>query len=170
MQTFLISVWRDQALAEAAAAALETGGVNKSAITILGNGYQSTTDYGLIDPNRDARRRAKAMASWLVPFGFLSGVGFNLVTQLDTFPWAGPIGNPVIGGLLGAMGGAMGGGFIGGGLNLIGSDSVPYYNRTQAGRYVVVIKGNEVVTRQASRILRPLQPDALKTYADGADV
>ncbi|GEM_PF-4957964 len=48
------------------------------------------------------------MASWLVPFGFAAGYTFSLITGLDTFAWAGTIGNRVIGGLLGAISGAMG--------------------------------------------------------------
>jgi hypothetical protein len=48
------------------------------------------------------------MARWLIPFGFLAGLTFTQITDLHTFDFAGPWGQPLIGGLLG-----MGSGFLG---------------------------------------------------------
>ena len=48
------------------------------------------------------------MATWLLPFGFGAGLLFTFITNLDTFAFAGPIGQPLIGGLLGLGSGWMG--------------------------------------------------------------
>ena len=48
------------------------------------------------------------MATWLLPFGFGAGMLFTFITNLDTFAFAGPLGQPVIGGLLGLGSGWMG--------------------------------------------------------------
>lgn len=48
------------------------------------------------------------MARWLIPFGFFAGLTFTLITDLHTFAFAGPLGEPLIGGLLGMGSGWMG--------------------------------------------------------------
>jgi hypothetical protein len=48
------------------------------------------------------------MVRWLMPFGFFAGLMFSLITNLDTFAFAGPYGEPLIGGLLGMGSGWMG--------------------------------------------------------------
>ena len=55
----------------------------------------------LLNPNLTRQRRQKAMARWLMPFGFLAGLTFTQITTLTTFDSFGPWGQPVIGGLLG---------------------------------------------------------------------
>jgi hypothetical protein len=102
------------------------------------------------------------LAIWLVPFGFLAGVGFSVLSGLDTFAWAGPIGNHLIGGLLGAMGGAMGSFFVGGGVGLSGGsgDALAYRNRLAAGKYVLIVEEeSETRIREATRILRQFEPE-----------
>ena len=108
------------------------------------------------------------MASWLIPFGFLSGVGFSIVTNLQTFAWAGEIGNHVIGGLLGSIGGTMGSVFIGGGGGIaFGSgDALPYRNRLNAGKYIIVVEGSQLLLQQATLILRKCDPEGIQTYID----
>jgi len=41
-------------------------------------------------------------------------------------------------------------------------DALPYHNRLNAGKYLVVVQGSESVTRQATRILRSFEPENLK--------
>ena len=48
------------------------------------------------------------MARWLLPFGFMAGLTFPQITNLETFSSLGPWGQPVIGGLLGMGSGLMG--------------------------------------------------------------
>ncbi|HLO85598.1 MAG TPA: hypothetical protein VK203_11425 [Nostocaceae cyanobacterium] len=166
---YLVAVLPDRIQAEAAYLALEKEGINS---TILGKGYKTADEFGLIDPKEQAIKQSKLMAIWLVPFGFFAGFTFSFITGLNTFAWAGEIGNHVIGGLLGAGSGAMGSLFVGGGVGLVagGGDALPYRNRLDAGKYLVVVQGSETVTRQATRILRQFEPENLQGYADNASV
>lgn len=165
---YLVAVLSDRIAAEAAYSALEKEGLPMPQISILGRGYKSADEYGLIDPNETARKQAKLMAIWLVPFGFAAGLTFSLITNLDTFAWAGEIGNHIIGGLLGAISGAMGSFFVGGGVGLVfgGGDSLPYRNRLNAGKYLIVVKGSDSLIRQATNLLRQFNPENLQGYAD----
>ncbi|MFN5952132.1 MAG: hypothetical protein ACK6A9_04215 [Dolichospermum sp.] len=162
---YLVAVLSDRIQAEAADLALEKEGING---TILGRGYKSADEFGLIDPKEEAKKQVKLMAIWLVPFGFFSGFTFSLITGLDTFAWAGEIGNHVIGGILGAGSGAMGSIFVGGGVGLFegGGDALPYRNRLDAGKYLIVVRGSETLTRQATRILRQFDPENIQGYAE----
>jgi hypothetical protein len=169
---YLVAVLPDRIQAEAAYLALEKEGVPIDKVSILGKGYKSADEFGLIDPNEQAKKQSRLMSFWLVPFGFVAGVAFNLLTGLNTFPWAGEIGNQLIGGLLGAGAGAMGALFAGGGIGLlVGSgDALPYRNRLNAGKYIVVVQGAESLTRQATKILRQFEPENIQGYADPSEV
>ncbi|NET00138.1 MAG: hypothetical protein F6K62_18285 [Sphaerospermopsis sp. SIO1G2] len=162
---YLIAVLPDRIQAEAASVGLEKEGIDS---TILGKGYKTADEFGLIDPNEEAKKQVKLMAFWLIPFGFFAGATFSLITGLDTFAWAGEIGNHVIGGILGAGSGAMGSVFVGGGVGLVfgGGDALPYRNRLNAGKYIVVVQGSEILTRQATRILRQYDPENIQGYAE----
>jgi len=169
---YLVAVLPDRIQAEAAYLALEQEGISIDKVTILGRGYKSADEFGLIDPNDQAQKQSRLLLFWLVPFGFVSGLAFNLLTGLNTFPWAGEVGNALIGGLLGAGAGAMGSFFVGGGVGLaFGSgDALPYRNRLNAGKYLIVVQGTELVTRQATRVLRKFEPENIQGYADTAGV
>lgn len=163
---YLIAVLGNRIEAEAAYVALEKDGVPVRQVSILGKGYKSADEFGLIDPKEPARRQAKLMATWLVPFGFAGGFIFSLMTGLNTFAWAGEIGNHLVGGLLGAISGAMGSVFVGGGVGLMvgGGDALPYRNRLAAGKYLVVVQGTETLIRQATKILRQFEPENIQGY------
>lgn len=105
---YLVAVLPDRIQAEAAYLALEKEGIPIDKVTILGRGYKSADEFGLIDPNEQAKKQSRLLSFWLVPFGFVAGVTFNFLTDLDTFAWAGVVGNRLIGGLLGAGAGACG--------------------------------------------------------------
>ncbi|HEY9706224.1 MAG TPA: hypothetical protein V6C58_27555, partial [Allocoleopsis sp.] len=124
----LIAVLSDRIQAESGYLDLEKEKIPMSQVSILGKGYKTADEYGLIDPNEEARKQVLLMGTWLMPFGFLAGTGFSLITNLHTFAWAGEIGDHLIGGLLGAISGAMGSVFVGGGVGLIigGGDALPY--------------------------------------------
>jgi hypothetical protein len=165
---YLVAVLTDRIQAESAYNELEKQGVPLSKISILGRGYKSADEFGLIDPNEEAQKQAKLMAIWLVPFGFIGGVGFSVATNLQTFAWAGEIGDHIIGGILGAIGGAMGSVFIGGGGGIaFGSgDALPYRNRINAGKYLIVVEGSPLLLQQATTILRKCDPENMKSYID----
>jgi hypothetical protein len=162
---YLVAVLRDRIEAEAAYLGLEKEGIKS---TILGRGYKTADEFGLIDPNEEAKKQVRLMAVWLVPFGFFAGFTFSFITGLETFAWAGEIGNHIIGGLLGAVSGGLGSVVSGGGVGLIigGGDALPYRNRLDAGKYLIVVQDSENVTRQATRILRQFDPENLQGYAD----
>ncbi|MGD1704661.1 hypothetical protein [Dapis sp. BLCC M229] len=163
---YLVAVFSDRMKAEAAYSALEKEGLPMKQVAILGRGYQTADEYGLIDPKEQARKQALRMITWLVPFGFAAGTTFSLITGLNTFAWAGEFGNHFIGGILGAISGAMGGTFVGGGVGLIvgGGDAVSYRNRLNAGKYLVVIRGSEALTRLATRTLYQFKPENIQGY------
>lgn len=164
---YLIAVLSDRLQAEEAYTALEKAGIPIDKITMLGKGYKSADEFGLIDPNEQAKKRAIWMAYWLVPFGFGAGYIFNLITGLDTFDWAGSPWNHILGGVLGAIAGAMGSVFVGGGIGLsTGSgDALPYRNRLNAGKYLIVVQGSEALKNQATNILRQFNPENIQGYA-----
>ncbi|MBE9013897.1 hypothetical protein IQ250_27285 [Pseudanabaenaceae cyanobacterium LEGE 13415] len=166
--SYLVAVLSDRIKAEEAYSALEKEGLPMDKITILGRGYKSADEYGLIDPNETARKQVRLMASWLVPFGFLGGAAFNVITGLDTFAWAGEIGSPLIAGILGGLSGLLGSVFVGGGVGLVvgGGDALPYRNRLNAGKYLIVINGSDSLIRQATRSLRAFDPESLQGYAE----
>ena len=165
---YLIAVLQDRIQAEAAYSALEKEGLPMDKVTILGRGYKSAYEFGLIDPNEQAKKQSTLMAYWLIPFGFIAGFAFNLSTGIELFPWAGAFGNHVIGGILGAVSGALGSIFVGGGVGLVvgSGDALPYRNRLNAGKYLVVVKAPETTTRVATRILRQFEPENLQAYVD----
>ncbi|HAZ48928.1 MAG TPA: hypothetical protein DDW76_02280 [Cyanobacteria bacterium UBA11369] len=165
---YLVAVLSDRIQAEAAYSALEKEGLPLDKVTILGKGYKSADEFGLIDPNEQALKQVKLMATWLIPFGFFAGVGFSLSTNLNTFAWAGEIGNHLIGGILGAGSGLLGSIFAGGGTGLVfgGGDALPYRNRLNAGKYLVVVKGSETLTRKATSIIRQFDPENIQGYVE----
>jgi hypothetical protein len=165
---YLIAVLVDRMEAEAAYTALEAKGLAMDRIAILGKGYQSADEYGFIDPNERGIRQAKLMAAWLIPFGFIGGSAFSLLTGLNTFAWAGEIGNHLVGGLLGAIGGTMGSIFIGGGSGIVfgSGDALSYRNRLNAGQYLIVVQGSEILLQQAANVLRTCNPENMQSYID----
>jgi hypothetical protein len=164
---YLVAVLPDRLKAEEAYTALEKEGLPTQQIDILGTGYKSADEFGFIDPNEQAKKGMTSLSSWLIPFGFVAGYAFNVLTGIEIFP-IGNLGNHAIGGLLGAASGALGAYFVGGGVGLsVGSgDALPYRNRLNAGKYLIVVKGTEELTRQATRILRQFEPENLQGYAE----
>lgn len=167
---YVVAILPDRIQAEAAYSALETENLPMQQVSILGKGYKSADEFGFLDPNKEARKQMKLMAIWIVPFGFIAGIAFNLSTQYSLVPEVGALGNQLIGGLLGAIAGAMGSFFVGGGTSLVfGSrDVVPYRNRLNAGKYLVVVSGTPSVTNRATRILKQFNPENIQGYVEPA--
>ena len=163
---YLVAVLRDRIKAEAAYSALETAQFPMKEVAILGQGYKSADEYGLIDPANPAWKQIRLMMIWLVPFGFGAGFAFDAITGLNTFPWTGTLGNQILGGFLGAGSGALGAFFVGGGVGAaLGSgDALSYRNRLDAGKYLLVVRGSGTDIRLATPIIRRLQPENLQGY------
>ncbi|MEG3863636.1 hypothetical protein [Microcoleus sp. herbarium12] len=165
---YLIAVLPDRMQAEAAYCALEKEGLPMKQVSILGRGYKTADEFGLIDPNQQAKKQAKLMAVWLIPFGFIAGVTFSLMTELKTFAWAGEIGDHAIGGVLGAIAAGMGSVFVGGagGMAFGSGDALPYRNRLNAGKFLIAVKGNDNLTNQAANILKQFEPENMQGYTE----
>jgi hypothetical protein len=165
---YVVAVLPDRMQAEAAYSALEKEGLPDNQIDILGSGYKSADEYGLINPNNQARKGTKRLIYWLLPFGFIAGYAFNFLTGIEILPAVGAFGNQIIAGLLGAISGALDAYFVGGAVGLtVGSgDALPYRNRLNAGKYLIVVKGTEELTRQATRVLRQFEPENIQGYTE----
>lgn len=163
---YLVAVLNDRIKAEEAYSALEKAKFSMTGVDILGKGYKSADDYGLIDPANQAWKQVQLMMLWLVPFGFIAGFSFNAITGLDTFAFAGRFGNQIIGGLLGAASGALGAFFVGGGAGAaFGSgDALSYRNRLNAGKYLIVVRGTDSEIRLATPIIRRFRPENIQGY------
>jgi hypothetical protein len=74
----------------------------------IGDGETPLREVERLDASAARRSRQRSMARWLIPFGFLAGLTFTQITDLHTFDFAGPWGQPLIGGLLGMGSGLMG--------------------------------------------------------------
>ena len=164
---YLIAVLPDKTQAQAAYSALTNEGLSPNQIDILGSGYKSADDYNLIDPNQQARKGAKRLLYWLVPFGFIAGYAFNYLTGIEILA-LGNLASHIVGGLLGAASGALGAYLVGGGVGLtVGSgDALAYRNRLNAGKYLIVVKGTEELTRRATGILRSFEPENIQGYVE----
>lgn len=167
---YVIAVLSNRTQAEAAAAALTQEGLPIEQVRVLGKGDKIADEFSFIDPRKQGRKRAIFMSFWLVPFGFIAGIAFNLSTQYQLVPSVGAFGNQMIGGLLGAIGGAMGSLFVGGGVDLsLGSgDAVPYRARLNEGKYLVIVNGTPNLTNKANSILRQFKPENLNGYIDSS--
>ncbi|MGJ3249408.1 MAG: hypothetical protein ACFE0I_25460 [Elainellaceae cyanobacterium] len=165
---YVIAVLSDRIQAEEVYSALEREKFPAERVSLVGDGYESADALSIVDPSIQARKRARWMAYWLVPFGFLGGVAFNLSTQFQLFSWAGTLGNQIIGGILGAIGGAMGSLFVGGGISIgLGDRESPSYREhLKDGKYVIVVNGPPNLTNKANRILRQFDPEAIQGYID----
>lgn len=165
---YLVAVLPNRQKAESANSALRQAGLPVTQVSILGQGYQSADQFGLINPNQEAKKQSRQLSSWLIPFGFAAGFAFNFLTQIAILPQASPLLNHIIGGILGAGAGAMGAVFTGGAVGwTVGSgDALPYRNRLNAGKYLVVVRGTDAQIEQAAQTLKPLDPEEIQGYVD----
>lgn len=168
----LITVLRDRIQAEEAYLALEKEGLPMDKVSILGRGYKSADEFGLIDPSLEAKKQIKLMAYWLIPFGFVAGYVFNVLTAIELFEWAGSLGNHIIGGVFGAIAAAMGSFFVGSGFGLTSGsgDALSYRNLLDEGKYLVVVKGSESLTNRATYILRQFKPENIQGYVEPSNI
>lgn len=163
---YLIAVLPDRFQAEEAYTALEKAGIPLSKMAIAGRGYKTADELGLYDPKYLAKRKAIFMAYWLVPFGFVGGYLFNLITGLHNLDWAGDPGNHIVGGILGAIGGAMGSIFVGGGAGWATStadDTVPYRDYLEANKYLLLVDNIGGLGDRAMPVLRKLTPETIQS-------
>lgn len=163
---YLVAVLPNRLDAEEAYTVLEKAGFPSQGVSILGTGYKSADEFGFLSPNIQAKKRAQLMAIWVVPFGFVAGFAFNSITKIDIISTVGDLGNHIIGGIFGAIAGAMGSIFVGGGVGLsTGSgDALPYRNRLNAGKYLIVVQGTEQQVNEAIPLLQKFKPEEMQGY------
>ncbi|MFE4106352.1 hypothetical protein [Almyronema epifaneia] len=167
---YLIAVLSNRIQVEKAYSALAEEAVPMSQVSVLGRGYQSADEFGLINPDDEADKQSNRLATWVIPFGFLAGFAFSVLSGLQTFAWAGELGNHLIGGLLGAASGALGAFVVGriSGWTVGSGDAIAYRNRLNAGKYLIITQGSDELVRQATRILRQFEPENLQGYTEPA--
>ena len=167
---YLVTVLENKQQAEEAYSVLQQDGIAPEEITILGQGYQSADEFGLIDPNLQAGKRAKKLAYMLVPFGFIAGYAFNILTGIHLFSFTNSVTEHLIGGILGAGSGWLGAIIVGGGVGLTtgSGDALTYRNRLNEGKYIIVTKGTDSLIRQATRLLRQYEPEYIQGYEEPA--
>lgn len=164
---YLIAVLPDRFQAEEAYTALEKAGIPLTKMAIAGRGYKTADEVGLYDAKEQAKKKAIFMAYWLIPFGFIGGYIFNLITGLHNLDWAGEPGNHIVGGILGAIGGAMGSVFVGGGASWATStagDTVSYREYLDANKYLLLVDNVGGFGDRAIPILRQLTPELIQSY------
>jgi hypothetical protein len=168
IMNYLVAVLPEKTTAEAAYSALEQQGLSESQVNILGQGYKSADEFGLINPEKPARRQVNRLLTWLIPFGFIAGYAFNVLTSIEILPQATAFGNQLIAGLLGAASGALGAWVVGRlvGLTVGSGDALSYRNRLNAGKYLIIVQGNEGIIREATRVLRQFEPENIQGYAN----
>ena len=165
---YLVAVLDNKQQAEQAYSTLQQDGISPEKVTILGQGYKSADEFGLIDPERQAGKRAKKMTYMLIPFGFVAGYVFNVLTGIHLFSFTNSITEHIIGGILGAASGFLGAIFIGGGVGLTTgkTDALTYRNRLNAGKYIIVTQGTDSIIRQATKLLRQFEPEYIQGYEE----
>ena len=164
---YLVAVLPDRNQAEAAYSALAKEGLSSNQINVLGEGYKSADEYGLINPTVAASKETKRELYWLMSFGFVAGFVFNWLTSIQLLPIA-PIGNHIIGGIFGAAAGVLGASLSGRtiGLTIGSGDALPYRNRLNAGKYLIIVEGTDELTRQATSVLRQFEPENIQGYTE----
>jgi nitroreductase len=77
-------------------------------LVAVGEGEMDLEAVDRLNPAATRRQRQRAMARWLIPFGFLAGLTFTYITDLDTLAFFGPWSQHLFGALLGLGSGWMG--------------------------------------------------------------
>lgn len=165
---YLVTVLANKQQAEEAYSVLQKDGISEDKVTILGKDYQSADEFGLIDPNKQASKRASKLAYGLIPFGFAAGYAFNVLTGIQLFSFTNAFAEHIIGGVLGAASGLLGAILVGGGVGLTtgSGDALTYRNRLNAGQYIIIAKGSDSLIRRATRLLRQFEPEFIQGYEE----
>ncbi len=97
----------------------------------------------LFNPNLARKDRQKTLATWLVPFGFITGLSFSQMTGLETFS---NLGFPnqfekLLGGLVGMISGWLGSFFSAGSVNQeINDDLRALRKKSEQGLWLLILE------------------------------
>ena len=150
---YLIAVYPNKVEALSARTALEKS-LPGEQISILGEGFKTTDEYGLIKPEQQAKNNVQSFAYWLVPMGFACGYAFNLLANIEIIPVNGVI-NQVLGGLLGAAFSLLFAFAVGSSVKstVVNEDAWLYRDRLNAGKYLIVFHGTDELVNIATSTL-----------------
>lgn len=110
-------------------------------VVAIGEGETALAEVESLDPTAARRQRQRSMVRWLLPFGFFAGLTFTYITDLRTFDFAGPWGEPVIGGLLGMISGWMGSYAAAASVNSEEDDRIRVLrNRLEEGNWLLLVE------------------------------
>ena len=122
----------------------------------VGPGETPFTQVEVLNPQLRQQRLQQTMAVWLAPFGFFAGVTFTVMTNLDTFAFAGLWGNRLIGGLLGMIAGFLGSFAASSGVDSSNEDRLRQLrNRSEEGCWLLVVEsrvGQELPWKALQRV------------------
>ncbi len=97
----------------------------------------------LLNPNLAKKDRQKALATWLMPFGFIAGLSFSQMTDLQTFS---ELGFPnqfekLLGGLIGMISGWLGSFFSAGSINQENNDDIrALRKKSEQGLWLLILE------------------------------
>ncbi|AAQ00481.1 MULTISPECIES: hypothetical protein [Prochlorococcus] len=99
-------------------------------------------DVKLFNPKLSQKERQKKMSLWLMPFGFIAGLTFAGMTNLNTFSKFGinPLGETFTGGLLGMTSGWIGSFFAARSVNTSEDELKSLRKRNEQGLWLVVLE------------------------------
>ncbi len=101
------------------------------------------SDVRVLNPKLDRELRQQSMRKWLMPFGFIAGLGFSNMTNLSTFSMLGlnNIGNSILGGILGMISGYIGSFFASGSINLNRNKELrPILRFNKEGKWLLILE------------------------------
>ncbi len=96
----------------------------------------------LLNPTLARKERQKTLATWLIPFGFIAGLSFSLMTDLKTFE---EMGFPnqferLLGGLVGMISGWLGSFFAAGSINQDNIDDIrALQKKSEQGLWLLIL-------------------------------
>jgi hypothetical protein len=168
---YLVAVLPNRIEAESAYLSLKDARLPIESLDILGRGFKSADDFGLINPNEAAQKQSEQLANGLVPFGFVAGFLFNVLTGIELISWIGPMGNHLLGGVFAAAAAALGAAMTGAltGWTTGSGDAIAYRNRLNAGKYLIIATGTAAFTREATRLLRQHNLENIQGYVELAE-
>ncbi|MEO1430675.1 MAG: hypothetical protein AAFS12_05745 [Cyanobacteria bacterium J06632_19] len=162
---YLIAVYSNRMEAEAARNALEKENFPREKITILGEGYKNTDEYGLIASKDPDKNNLQARLNyWLIIIGFAAGCILTLFTNIQftniqftnikIIP-TDYISNMIIGGLFGGICGLL--------CTLIFRDSLEltpenedawlYRDRLNDGKFLIIFRDTEESVKKATEVI-----------------
>ena len=97
----------------------------------------------LLNPTLAKKDRQKALATWLIPFGFIAGLSFSQMTELKTFA---EMGFPnqfekLLGGIVGMISGWLGSFFAAGGIDQESKDDIrALRKKSEEGFWLLILE------------------------------